>query len=68
MAMVAIASDDLITRLLRSLHTHHNSFLANIEVAETSNQTHAIKLASTLFKAANQEHIAIIVECLVTVD
>jgi len=66
--MVAIAGDDLITRLLRSLHTHHERFLANIEVAETSNQTHAIQLASALFKAADQQHIAIIGERLVAID
>jgi hypothetical protein len=66
--MVAIASYNLIAGLLGSLHTHHDSFLANVEMAETSNQTHAIKLASALFKAADQEHIAIIGERLVAID
>jgi hypothetical protein len=44
-AVVAIAGDDLIALLQRHLHTHHDSFLADIEVTKAANRAHAVKLA-----------------------
>ena len=59
MAMVAIGGDQLVVGPDIGLHAHHHGFLADIEVAETADQPHAVKLTSPLFEAADQEHVAI---------
>src|SRR5690606_5426647 len=48
--MVAIGGDDLIAFLLGHLHADDNGFLANVEVTETTDEAHAVKLAGLLFE------------------
>ncbi len=40
-------------------HAGYDRLLADIEMAETADQPHAVKLARPLFKAPDQKHIAI---------
>jgi hypothetical protein len=57
-AVVAIAGDHLIAVLLGHLHADHDRFLADIEVAETADQAHAVHLAGLFLEAPDQEHLA----------
>src|SRR5438045_8734195 len=50
MAVIAVGSDDRVTLLERGLHTDDDRLLADIEVAETADQPHAVHLAGTLLK------------------
>ena len=59
MPVVAVGGDHLIPRLQAHLHANHDRFLADIKVAETANQTHAVKLACLFLKPADQQHVAI---------
>src|SRR5262249_15488766 len=58
-AMIAVAGDDLVALLDRELHADDDSFLTNVEVAESADQAHAIKLAGLLLEAADQQHTPI---------
>src|SRR6185312_11788275 len=55
-AVVAIAGDDLVAAFERHLHTDDDRFLADVEVAEAADQTHAVELARLLLEAADGEH------------
>jgi hypothetical protein len=57
--MVAVGGNDRIAQLDGRLHAHHHGFLADVEVAETADQPHAIELAGPLLEAADQQHVAI---------
>ncbi len=57
--VVAIAGDHLITLFESALHADDNRFLADIEVAEARDQTHAVELAGLLLEAAHQEHVLV---------
>src|SRR5215472_5811318 len=59
MAMIAIGGDDLVSGLDRHLHADDDSLLADIEVTESSDEAHAIELASLLLEATNEQHQAI---------
>ena len=59
MPMIAITSDDRITLIKRMLHADNDRFLADIKMAETADQAHAVKLPCALFKAADQQHVLI---------
>src|SRR5581483_2639632 len=57
--VIAVAGDDLVAFLERHLHADDDSFLADVEMAETADEAHAIKLAGLLLEAADQQHVAI---------
>jgi hypothetical protein len=59
MPVVAVGGDHLIPRLQAHLHANHDRFLTDIKMAETANQTHAVKLAGFFLKPADQQHVAI---------
>ena len=61
-AMVAIAGDDLIALLEGHLHADHHGFLADVEMAEAADEAHAVKLPRLLFEAADQQHVALMLE------
>ncbi len=42
-----------------AMHADDDGFLADIEVAKTADQPHAVHLAGLLFEAADQQHVAI---------
>jgi hypothetical protein len=63
--VIAIAGDDLVALFQRELHADHDSFLADVEMAEAADQTHAVHLAGLLFEAADHQHVAIGGELLV---
>ena len=65
MAVIAIGGDDLIALLKRHLHADDDRFLADIEMAEAADETHAVKLAGLLLEAADQQHRLIGVQLLV---
>ena len=44
---------------MRHLHADHHGFLADIQMAEAADQTHAIKLAGLLLEPADQQHRAV---------
>ena len=50
----------------RHLHADHDSFLADVEVAEAADQAHAIQLAGLFLETADQQHLAVGVNLLVT--
>ncbi len=56
MAVVAIAGDDLIALLKRKLHAGDHRLLADIEVAEAADQTHAVELAGAFLEAPDEHH------------
>jgi hypothetical protein len=62
MAVIAIAGDDAVALFERGLDADHHRFLADIEVAETTDQPHAVHLARLFFKPADQQHVLIIGE------
>ena len=44
---------------LRRLHADDDGFLADIEMAEAADQTHAVELAGLLLEAADQQHVGV---------
>src|SRR5262245_64030380 len=54
--MVAIAGNDLVAGLEHHLHADDNGFLADIKVAESPDQTHAVHLSCLLLGAADSQH------------
>ena len=59
MAVIAIAGDDLVARYEGELHADHDRFLADVEMAESADQAHAVHLARLLLEPADQQHVAI---------
>src|SRR3954470_9725358 len=64
MAVVAVAGDDAVAGDQSVLHAHDYRFLADIQVAETTDQAHAVHLSGLLFEAADQQHLAVVFEQL----
>ena len=64
MAVVTVARYDLIARLQRHLHADHDGFLADVEMAETADRTHAVELTGLLLEAPDQQHVAQSLELL----
>ena len=56
--VIAIAGYDLIALLQGHLHADDDGFLADIEMAEAADRTHAVELAGLLLEAADQQHVA----------
>ena len=59
MAVVAVGGDDLVALLLGHLHADDDGLLADIEVAETADEAHAVELSGLFLEAADQQHVAI---------
>ena len=59
-AMLAIAGDHLIPWLLRRLDADGDRLLADVQVAEATDQSHAVKLTRPLLEAADQQHVPIV--------
>ena len=57
--MVAIAGDHLVAVADGRLHARHHGLLADIEVTEAGDMTHAVELSGTLFKAPDEQHHAV---------
>ena len=66
MTVVTIAGDNLVTFFGHHLHAHHNSLLADVEMAETANQAHAIHLAGLFLETPDEQHFAIGMKFLIT--
>ncbi len=60
--VVAIAGDDLVTRLDRHLHADDDGLLTDVEVAEAADQPHAVELTRLFLETANPQHLLIGVE------
>jgi len=59
-AVVAVARDDLVVALLDALlNTDGHGFLTDVQVAEAPDQAHAVQLARALFKATDEDHLAV---------
>jgi hypothetical protein len=58
-AVVAVAGDDLVAGIADRVHAHGDGFLADVEVAEAADQTHAVQLAGPFLEPADQQHVAI---------
>src|SRR5690606_6855208 len=59
-AVVAIARDDLVVALLDALlNADGHGFLTDVQVAEAPDQAHAVELARALFKATDENHLAV---------
>ncbi len=59
MTVIAIGRDDLVAVTQRQLHANDNRFLTDIEVAETADQAHPVKLSGLFLEPADQQHAAI---------
>src|SRR5258706_8316112 len=57
--VIAIGGYDLVLRPDIRLHADDDGFLADIEVTETTDQSHAVELSRLLFEAADQQHVRI---------
>ncbi len=66
--MVTVAGNDLVALLDRHLHADDDRFLADIEVAEAADQSHAVKLPGLLLEAADEQHVAVGGELLLLVE
>ena len=58
-AVAAVAGDDRILGPDGVIDADNDGFLADVEMAEPSDQAHAIHLADLLFEAADQQHLAV---------
>src|SRR5215471_7568527 len=56
MAMIAIGGDDLIAGFDHHLHADDHCLLADIEVTESADEPHAVKLAGLLLEPADEQH------------
>ncbi len=59
MAVVAVGGDALVAFFGAGLKADNDRFLSDIEVAETANQAHAVKLACLFLEPADQQHLAV---------
>jgi hypothetical protein len=65
MAVVAVGGDRLIA-LLRAHHqAGHDGFLTDVEMAEPTDESHAVHLAGLFLEATDQQHAAVGREFLV---
>jgi hypothetical protein len=64
-AVVAVGGDALVPLLCGRFEPDHHRLLADVEVAEAADQSHAVELARLLLEAPDQEHVAVISEQLV---
>jgi hypothetical protein len=55
-AVIAVAGDHFVARLERHLHADNHRFLADIEMAETANQSHPVHLPRLFLESADQQH------------
>ena len=67
-AMVAVGGDHLITVGRGHLHADHDRLLADIEMAEAADETHAVELRRLLLEAADQQHLAVGMQFLLAVN
>ena len=58
MAMIAIAGDGLIAFRRRHSDAGDDRLLANVEMAKTADETHAIHLPRFFLEPADEEHVA----------
>ena len=58
-AVVAVAGDDLVLRLLHRLHADRHGLLADVEVAEAADEPHAVELAGALLESPDEQHRAV---------
>jgi hypothetical protein len=56
-AVVAVSGYDLVALLQGHLHPDDDGFLADVEMAEAADRTHAVELAGLLLEAADQQHV-----------
>jgi hypothetical protein len=68
MPVVAIAGDLRVTLLAGHGDAGDHRFLPDIEVAEATDQAHAVHLAGLLLKAPDQQHVAISLELVVLAE
>ncbi len=58
-AVVTVAGNDRILVAERVLDADGNRLLADIEMAEAADQTHAVELAGLLLEAPDQQHLTV---------
>ena len=58
-AVVAVAGDDLIVAFEDGLDADDDGFLADVEVAEAGDETHAVELAGFFLETPDQQHVAV---------
>jgi hypothetical protein len=66
-AVVAIAGDNAVVRADGVLHADDHRLLADIEMAESADQAHAIHLAGLFLETADQQHLPVIGQKLVAI-
>jgi len=67
-AVITIGGDHLVTLAHRHLEAGDHRFLADIEVAETADEAHAVELAGLFLETADQEHVPIGLQLLVLAE
>jgi hypothetical protein len=66
--VIAVAGDDLVALYHRHLQSYDDRFLADIEVAESADQAHAVELSRLLLETADQQHLAIGAELFILAE
>ncbi len=64
MAVITIAGNRLVALFGGEHHADDDGFLADVEMAETADQPHAVQLPGFLFEAADEQHAPIGLEFL----
>jgi hypothetical protein len=68
MSVIAVSGYDLIALFQGHLHANDDSFLADIEVTEAADRTHAVELAGLFLEPPDQQHVAQGAEFLIPVE
>jgi len=67
-AMIAIAGDHLVTLFDGHLHANDDRLLPDVQMAETSDQPHAIELTCFFLEAADAQHVPVGTQLLLLVE
>ena len=58
MSVVAVARGELVAVAGRHLDADDDGFLADVEVAESADDAHAVKLSGLFLESPDQQHVA----------
>jgi len=61
-AMIAVGGDDGVGLIGRGLGADDDGFLADVEVAETADQAHAVHLSGLFLEPADQQHLPVMAQ------
>ena len=60
MAVITVGGYAAVAFFRGCFEPDNHSFLSDVEMAETADQSHTVKLACFLFKPSDQQHVSIV--------